>query len=242
MMMSLVLAIGCRARATPSEDCESVFAWYANAIRIGYQSAIDALAPRYFACVLQEGAAADGSRLVAYLRAMEAAGESVRWETYDGRVKAHPLIVEAVQAVMARLATGPNEVARRVFLSSLVRDRANQEALLRHPILKREASRHSLHLLGFAADFAASGKKVSMRRFGEAVRDAVAARMGHRGQYLEVITEPYCVHLQVSPRRGASLVAEAVAQLRTAGVIVGTVPRGSVPPVSAYARPLQARR
>jgi hypothetical protein len=220
-----------------ASPCEFVYQAYGHAILVNNQRAVESLSSYYVQCLLEEGRPTDVGAVRTYLQQLNALGQRVKFETYGGRVKAQGIVVEAVQALLGHLGTAGDGVAKQVFLTSLVRDRADQERLLRDPVLKHEAVRQSLHLAGAAADIAFSGRTVTMPEAGRRARQVLLDQLGVRAQLLDVRVEPYCLHVQIARATAGGELDRIFAGLTTSGVLQSTVPRGSIPSVESYIRP-----
>lgn len=181
-----------------------------------------------------EPAIAEPAPSLATLRRAGRVGEAVRTDAYGGAVHALPDIMRAVEAILAVLGT---EAAQRSFVSSIVRDRADQERILADPTLRRHASRHSLHMIGAAADIAFFHRRQSMDMLAASARRAIERRLGERASLIEVRVEPYCLHVQINPDRARALITSQVRNLRDAGVVHRAA---GVPELTEFRHPTRA--
>lgn len=198
MQLAVVSALfGAPAAAAPS-DCGLVFEIYAHALSNSREAEFANLIDVYSECMLHVAeTSADAGAALKVLRAHDQIGDRARVSSYDGVVKAHPLIIKA----SFFLARGLKDDARLAYVSSMVRTPDQQRRLLKHPILKRVAIKRSKHVLGgLAVDMAFIGRKHEMQQMGRRARRILRRELGGQAAWLRVAVEPYCLHIEIDQR------------------------------------------
>ena len=223
---------------TGHDPCDFTKKAYRHAILRGNQQVIATLSGAYLSCVLDEPEVRNtetGKAFRALLKSRDAVAAQVRFETYGGRVTPHPVVLEAAQVLMRHFLDS-SRMARHVFVSSFVRDRAQQEALLRHPMLKRFASKRSLHLAGAAADLAFLGRRKGMRAIAREADKVLKRHMGARASLIKIHREPHCLHIALHHQRARFLLEQRFRELHVAGVLRTYTP-GKLPDNAHYRMP-----
>lgn len=215
-------------------DCTMIYKIYGHAISHGKEKEFLDLAEAYYECaIVSAEMTPDTDEVMAYLRAKNQAGDGVRTESYNGELKAHPLVVKAGFALVKGLAP----YSRIPYVSSLVRTASHQKKLLQHPILKSQATKRSMHVLGgLAVDVAFIGRKISMQDMGKHARSVLTSALGkEQANLLNIIIEPYCLHIELNKKNPVS--ARMIEKRKEKLVrlnILGSNQAGVVPHVNDY--------
>lgn len=150
----------------------------------------------------------------------------VRIETYDERLRPHPVIEEAA----ALLVEGLAPYAEGVYLTSLSRAPDEQRELMRSRPYRFWAIERSKHLMGgFAADIGFVGRRASMAKIRDAAEAMLHERMGtEKARLLRVVAEARCIHIEIDSRTGREDI-EARANAMHRWGIVKSPPDGENP-------------
>ena len=213
--------------------CDVIYEVYGHAVAHGKEKQFIDLAEAYYECLLLAAEASpDTDEVMAYLKAKDQVGDRVKTESYQGKIEAHALIVKAGFA----LVKGLQAYAKIPYVSSLVRTEDQQRKLLRHPILKSQASRRSMHLGGMAVDVAFIGRKIGMKRMSEHARSVLVQALGpSQADLLRIVKEPYCLHIELNRKHpvSAKMVEKRKAKLLELGILKRTK-TGVVPHIDDY--------
>ena len=141
---------------------------------------------------------------------------SVRFETYGGLIKPHPLVVEAALILSEELAP----YARGVYVTSLARAPKDQKRLMRARRYRYWTVQRSKHLLGFAADIGFYQRRKSMTQLHRLAEDILRERLGEEDfQRLRVVRESRCIHVELHTWSGRGEIADRVAALSSIGIL-----------------------
>ncbi len=235
-MLSMLLLL-----ATNS-GCDFTFEAYRVAMLDRHAHLARTLEPEFLRCI-GEWSPEDGPGLVRYLKSVRAASPSTRTAVYGGAVETSEVIIQAVRVLMDEATGLPAEgVARRLFVSSMARDRRDQERLLADPFLKAFAARESFHLMGLAADVACVGRKRPMSEVAQSARGILRAKMGERAKLIRVVGERHGVlHLELDRVEGRGMIGERLGLLEQKGVLL-RAPSSIPPDVAEYRLPLESEQ
>lgn len=124
----------------------------------------------------------------------------VRIDTYDERLKPHPVIEEAA----AILVDGLAPFAGGVYLTSLSRAPDEQRELMRSRPYRFWAIERSKHLMGgFAADIGFVRRRTPMGKIRDHAEALLKERMGEeKARLVRVVAEARCIHIEIDSRTG----------------------------------------
>jgi hypothetical protein len=158
---------------------------------------------------------------------------TVRTETYDGRLKPHPLIEEAAAILVEEL----RPYAKAVYVTSLVRGPEDQLRLMKKRRYRYWTTKRSKHLLGgFAADIGFVRRKTNMWKMRAKAEKILIEKMGEeRAKMVRVVRESRCIHIEIDSQYGREDIRARAKLLHEWG-IVHEFPDGwnPVPPLDSY--------
>lgn len=162
-------------------------------------------------------------------------GSVVPWArlaTYGGWLEPHPLIEEAVLA----LVEGLSPLAEGVFVTSLSRAPADQRRLMQQSRYRGWTISRSKHLLGgFAADIGFVDKRASMRRLEAEAERVLQERLGaERAGLLRVVREARCIHVEISSITGRHLIERRTEAMLRWGILRRPPEGHPVPSLTDY--------
>lgn len=125
---------------------------------------------------------------------------TVRTQTYDARLRPHPLIAEALPIVTEALAP----YAKRVYVTSLARAPEDQMRLMSKRRYRYWTTDRSKHLLGgFAADIGFVRRRTNMWKLRRLAEEAIVEQLGEeRAKKLRVVRESRCLHIEIDTVNG----------------------------------------
>jgi hypothetical protein len=158
----------------------------------------------------------------------------VRTQTYDEKLRPHPLIEEAVSVVL----DGLRPYARGVYVTSLSRAPEDQRRLMKRRRYRYWTIQRSKHLLGgFAADIGFVRRRTSMWKLRDKAEELILANLGEeKAKKLRVVRESRCIHIEIDTREGREDIEQRAQAMWRWGILASPPPDGPnpVPSLSDY--------